>query len=236
MTTLQNTLLNGVPHGIVKRIMVGINWTMVEGKHGCGLAQTPQRNSPGCQAITAAGQLASMDLRCLANLIKNPNPMEVAIGMAAINASYNRYDLDAKCDDNGLDAFGTVDQSVAVVGRFPGLERRYSLLKVIEKDPRKGEYPETKAKAILESSHYAIITASTFVNGTAEKMVSYADKCETAIIGPGTPLCPKLFELGVSVLSGLIIDKPSDAFQIIAEGGAVKELKNASHYATIRKG
>nr|MCS5599565.1 DUF4213 domain-containing protein [Rhodospirillales bacterium] len=49
MTTLQNTLLNGVPHGIVKRVMVGINWTMVEGKHGCGLAQTPQRNSPGCQ-------------------------------------------------------------------------------------------------------------------------------------------------------------------------------------------
>ena len=236
MTTLQNTLLNGVPHGIVKRVIVGINWTMVEGNHGCGLAQTPQRNSPGCQPITAAGQLDGMDLRHLANLIKNPNPMNVAIGMAAINASYNRYDLDTKCDDNGLDVFSAVEQSVAVVGRFPGLERRYSLLKVIEKDPRKGEYPETKAKAILESSRYAIITASTFVNGTAEKMVSYAEKCTTANIGRGTPLCPELLELGVSVLSGLIIDKPSDAFQIIAEGGAVNELKNASHYATIREG
>ena len=236
MTTLQNILLNGVPHGIVKRVIVGINWTMVEGNHGCGLAQTPQRNSPGCQPITAAGQLDGMDLRHLANLIKNPNPINVAIGMAAINASYNRYDLNAKSNENGLDAFGTVDQSVTVVGRFPGLERRYSLLKVIEKDPRRGEYPETKAKEILESSRYAIITASTFVNGTAENMLSYADKCVTAIIGPGTPLCPKLFELGVSVLSGLIIDKPSEAFQIIAEGGAVKELKNASHYATIRKG
>ena len=71
MTTLQNALLNGVPHGIAKRVMVGINWTMVEGNHGCGLAQTPQRNSPGCQPITAAGQLDGMDLRHLANLIKN---------------------------------------------------------------------------------------------------------------------------------------------------------------------
>ena len=235
MKILPDILLSGIGNGIVKRIVIGINWTMVEGEHGCGLAHTPRRDSPGCRPISGAGQLIEMDLRKLAEFDRSTNPIEVAVGMAAINASYNRFDLDAECG-NGLDTFGTIGKSMTVVGRFPGLEERYSFLKIIEKEPCEGEYPESMAKELLNSSPYSIITASTLVNGTAEDMISYANAGKIAFIGPGTPLCPMLFELGVNVLSGMIVTNTRSASRIIAEGGAVQALKKVGRYATIRSG
>ena len=212
-----------------------LNWTMVEGEHGCGLAHTPRRDSPGCRPISRAGQLIEMDLSELAEFYRSTNPVEVAIGMAAINASYNRFDLDAECG-NGLDIFGATGKSITVVGSFPGLGERYSNLKVIEKDPCEGEYPESMAKELLNTSLYSIITASTLVNGTAEDMISYANAGKIAFVGPGTPLCPMLFELGVNVLSGMIVNDSRSASRIIAEGGAVHALKKIGRYATIRSG
>ena len=235
MKNVLTILLDGVAHGTIKRIVVGINWTFVEAENGCGLAQTPRRDAPGCQPIADAGNLTRLSLRQLALLIESTNPMEVAIGMAAINASYNRLDLDVEYG-NGLDVFGQVDQSVTVVGRFPRLEERYLFLKVIEKEPCEGEFPESMAKEILQSSRHSIITSSTFVNGTAENMISYAENGQIAIVGPGTPFCPGLFKLGVNVLSGLIIDDPQAASRVVAEGGAVQGLKDVARYANIRSG
>ena len=235
MENVSNLLLNGVTYGTAKRIVIGINWTFVEGEHGCGLAQTPRRDTPGCRPVAEAGKLTRLGLGQLALFVGSTNPMEVAIGMAAINASYNRFDLDVE-HGNGLDVFGQADQSVTVVGRFPGLEERYSFLKIIEKEPCKGEYPESMTKEILQSSRYSIITSSTFVNGTAENLISYAANSQIAFVGPGTPLCPALFKLGVNVLSGLIIDDPQAASRVVAEGGAVQGLKDVARYANIRSG
>ena len=44
--------------------------------------------------------------------------IEAAIGLAAINAHYNRFDLDAP-PGNGLEAFGTGDEPVVHRGRVP---------------------------------------------------------------------------------------------------------------------
>jgi len=234
LNTLTQILLSDVVDGPVKRAAIGINWTLVEGEQGCGLAQTPRRNTAGCQPIAEAGKITSKNLKSLAKLVASKNPAAVAIGMAAINASFNRYDL-VTDSGNGLDVFNGVTDTVTSVGRFPGLERRYTFVKVIEKEPIKNEYPESKAEEILKSSCHTIITASTFVNGTAFKILSYAKNSEIAFIGPGTPLCTRLFRLGVNVLSGLIITNPTEAFRLVTEGGTVKELKKIGRFATLRK-
>ena len=234
MNTLNQILLQNVLHEPVKRLVIGINWTIVEGEQGCGLAHTPRRSAPGCQPIAEAGELSARDLKSTAALVNSKNPIAVSIGMAAINAWYNRYDL-VTDDDNGLDVFRGTTDTVTAVGRFPGLDRRYPFLNIIEKEPQKEEYPESKAEEILKLSRHTIITASTFVNGTALQMLSYAKNSEIAFIGPGTPLCTRLFELGVNVLSGIIITNPDEAFRIVAEGGAVKELKKVGRFATLRK-
>ena len=63
MTTLETApLFPGLLHplyddlergvgGRAKRVIVGLNWTLVEGPHGAGLAHTPTRGTNGCRSL-----------------------------------------------------------------------------------------------------------------------------------------------------------------------------------------
>ena len=217
----------------VKRIVIGINWTLVESDLGCGLSQTPSRDAPGCRPLSEAGHLTNVTLKDLAELIHSENPLEMSIGMAALNSSYNRYDLQGG-SDNGLDVFGTLKGPVTVIGRFPDLADRIENLRIIEREPREGEYPESAAKDLLPESEGVVITASTFANGSAAELIAMARGARVAIVGPGTPLAPSLFDLGIEVLAGFIVDDVPGAAKAIAEGAAVKSLKNYGHYTTLR--
>src|SRR5690349_19900569 len=118
--SLYDTLLAPIPRLPVRRVAIGVNWTFVESESGSGLAQTPRRDAPGCQPIIGAGELARLDLRAIAELVRSSNPMEAALGTAAINAFHNRYDVTGG-SENGLAAFSDAGGPVTVVGRFPGL-------------------------------------------------------------------------------------------------------------------
>jgi len=230
---LYDVLLAGVPAAPICRIMVGINWTLVEGESGCGLTQTPRRDAPGCQPLKQAGDITKMDLRTAASWVRSGNPMETAIGMAAINAAHNRYDLVGE-RENGLDAFSDVDGPVTVIGRFPGLSERIKDLRIIEKEPRKGEYPENVARDLIQESAGVIITASTLVNGSATGLLEKAKGKRIALVGPGTPLAPGLFEVGIEILAGSVIEDVDGAINVIAQAGAVRGLKECGRYVTLR--
>ena len=234
MSSVTELLLSHVEPITVKQIIVGLNWTLVHGKHGCGVAQTPARDQPNCRPISNAGQLSDLNLKELSSLVKSKNKNEVAIGIAAINAFYNRLDLEVD-DGNGLDVFIEKTSKLASIGRFPGLTKRYPSIKIIERNPKKGEFGEQDAKSILLASDQCFITASTLVNGSAENLIRYARHARIVMVGPGTPLCRELFSIGIDILSGLIIHDPKRASQIILEGGAVRELKSSAKFATIRK-
>ena len=100
---LYDDLERGVGEGTAQRVVVGFNWTLVEGEHGCGIAQTPNRGKAGCEAVPGAGSFVGKPLRELARLVHSWNPAEAAVGLAAINAFYNRFDLSGD-EGNGLDA------------------------------------------------------------------------------------------------------------------------------------
>ena len=141
-------LLSGVNDAPVLNITIGINWTLVETADGCGLAQTPRRDAPGCQPVRNAGTLAECGLERLAALMQSDNPLEISLGVAAINAHHNRYSTEGP-DLNGLDAFRDIDGLVAVVGRFPNLDRHLNNYCVIEREPREGEFGEGDMAKIL---------------------------------------------------------------------------------------
>ena len=157
---------------------------------------------------------------------------EVASGMAAINAEFNQRSLEVE-RVNGLDLFRGAEGQVSAIGRFPGLKKRYPKIKIIELEPLEGEYSQEQAEDILNKSTHCIITASTFVNGTLEKFIYYARNCKISIVGPGTPLCKELHDLGINTLSGIIITDPRKASILVQQGGAMKQLKSTGYYATI---
>jgi uncharacterized protein len=229
-----DTLLSDIHDQEIRRVVIGINWTLIETVTGCGLAHTPRRDEPGCQPISEAGNLAALSIAEAATWIQSENPIEIAIGMAAINASYNRYDFQAS-NKNGLDTFANIDGPVTVVGRFPGLSDRIKNLKIIEKEPREGEYGEKDAEKLFSQSAGVIITSSALVNGSAGILLELAKNTRVCMVGPSTPFAPKLFDLGVESLAGTIVTDIEKMTVAVAEGGAVKALKPFGSFKTLTR-
>ena len=204
----------------------------METAEGCGLAQTPRRDAPGCQPVRNAGTLAECGLKKLTALVQSDNPLEISVGVAAINAHYNRYGFEGP-DINGLDAFRNIDGLVAVIGRFPNLDRHLNNYCVIEREPREGEFGEGDMEEILPTCEAVVITAATLANGSAGRIIELAGIARKAFVGPGTPLAPALIAEGIECLAGMVINDAARARAVIGEGGAVAALKTCGRFVTL---
>ncbi len=230
---LYDDLALGVADGPARRVVVGLNWTLVEGPDGVGMAQTPERGTAGCRSMPGGGGLAGRSLRELAGLARSWDPFEVAVGIAACNAHYNRFDLPA-ADTNGLDAFPDPGRTV-VVGAFPGIAERLPGAQVLEKNPEPGQYPADAAEWLLPGAESVIMTASTLVNRSAPRLLGLARKARVAVVGPGTPLSDRLFPYGVTVAAGLVATDPDGLARTVAEGGGPRDIKRHCRQAAIRR-
>ena len=229
-----DTLLSDVQAQKIKRVVVGFNWTLVETRFGCGLASTPRRENNLCLPVSGAGDLTRLTTTNSADLVYSKNPVEVSIGLATINSFYNRYDYVAE-SKNGLDAFLNVKGPITVVGRFPGISRRFTNIRVIEKNPRKGEYSENEASKLLPDSAAVIITSSTLLNGTAAALIKLSKNARICLVGPSTPFAPKLLDLGIECLAGTIVTNPKQMIVAVSEGGDAKTLKPFGSFKTISR-
>ena len=214
------------------QLIIGINWTLVEGPNGTGLAQTPSRNTAGCKALMDAGNFANRSLQDLANLHISDNSFECAIACAAANAHWNGYDTIGKIE-NGLDLIEGDGEGTILIGRFPGLEDRLPKAKVIERNPGPNDYPVEATAELLPQASHLLITGSAIFNGSISALLKLAPQAHTIVLGPSTPLCPKLFDLGINQLAGLIVKDVSNTAKAISQGGGVKLLKEYGKLTTI---
>jgi hypothetical protein len=208
----------------VKRVIIGFNWVLVQSETGCGLASTPTHTDSSCINTPNAGKLTKLNLISASEYVYSNNPLEVSIGMASINAFYNRYDFAAK-NENGLDIFSKIDGPITIVGRFPGISKRFKNIRVVEKKPRKGEYSEKEAANLIPESAGVIITSSALLNGTAGNLIELAKKTRICLIGPSTPFAPKLLDLGIDCLAGTIVKDVKKMVIAVSEGGNVETFK-----------
>ncbi|MBL4906212.1 MAG: DUF2478 domain-containing protein, partial [Sneathiella sp.] len=229
---LYEELIRPIPDVPIKRVVVGINWILIEGPDGCGLSHTPAKGTGGCRAVRQASKLATMSLKELAQLVHSWNPFETALGMAAINAFYNRYDLDGE-QVNGLDLIGKAEGPVTVVGAFKNVERKFKNARIVELNPTENQYPQFAAATLLLSSEAAVITASSLVNKSLPALLRSCEQNKAALVGPGTPLAPALHAYGIDILSGLIVDDIDAVTTVIGSGGSVQDIKPHCRYLTL---
>ena len=225
------TLSAGVT-GVAERVIVGLNWTLVVGPDGAGMAQTPARGTAGCRSLPRPGTYTEQPLATLAALWTSENIFERAIGVAAVNAHWNRYDLEASAA-NGLDLIENRGERTVVIGRFPGVMNRHPGIAVVEREPRPGEYPESALPDLLQKAEFVAITASTIVNGSLPGILALGQDAFVLLIGPSTPLAPALFDLGVDALSGFVARDIDNLAKAVSEGAAVTALRPYGRYATI---
>ena len=219
--------------GTAKRVVIGLNWTYVEGPDGAGLVHTPARGTEGCRSLPEPGSYQGRALADLAALIESDNIFERVLGYAATNAHHNRYDLEG-APVNGLDMIEPAGERTVVIGRFPELNEKLPGAAVIEQQPGPSDYPPEAAPDLIPTAKYLAITAATISNGSLASLLALAPATATTVlVGPSTPLCPALFALGVNALSGFIPVDLDGTAQRVGEGAAVRALKPLGRYPTL---
>jgi len=228
---LYEDLLLGVADAEVRRVVIGAKWVLVETDAGLGVAAR-QKEGVGEEPAT---RWAGRSLRDLASLAARAwDPMDIAVGVAALNAHYNRPSLSG-VGGNGLDLFASVEGRVVVIGAFPQIARRLPRAQVIDMAPSDGEYPEAACDWLLPGAEAVAVTASAFANRTLPRLLRVAPGARIAMIGPGTPLTPRLFAYGLESLAGFVAEDRDGVARVIAAGGSSRDFHPFGRMVTLHR-
>lgn len=225
MGILQDLLAHLPADAPVREVLVGAHWTLVSSRFS-GLASTLVNEGPhGHKPVREVGKLHHKSAHELAQWVLSDNLLEASIGMAALN-SLLEVDEHQAVNVNAAEVIARQGQgkNIAIVGHFPFVERLRSLAKncwVIEKRPLEGDFPEEAAHRWLPLADVIAITGTTLINHTLEGLLQLCPpQALVMILGPSTPLSPRLFLYGVHLLSGArVVDE--QAARITVQQGAI---------------
>jgi uncharacterized protein (DUF4213/DUF364 family) len=239
--TLMDQLLAQVEAAPVEQVLVGSHWTAVVAETGtgrrCGLATSLREDKkdhhhgagPG---VKEAGRLHTRDARTLAGLVHSESPPEISIGMAAINAMLP-HEPEAWVELNAEEVIAQrgAGKHVALVGHFPFVPRlreRVGRLSVLELEPRGQDLPAEAAPEIIPHAEVVAITSLTLLNKTFEGLLQLcAPDALVLLLGPTTPMSPLLYQRGVHILSGSVVEEIDAVLAAIAQGGNFRQIHRA---------
>ncbi|MCO5246798.1 MAG: DUF364 domain-containing protein [Anaerolineae bacterium] len=216
---LSEALLASIPDGKVLDVRIGLSWTAVvveiAGARRCGLAATLRgERGHGSPTMPDAGHLVERSARELA-IWASPdtgNLTQTSVGFATLNALLAAAAADQQWTDlNAAEVIAErgVGKRVALVGHFPFVEQlreQVGALWVLELQPQPGDLPASAAAEILPQADIIAVTATTLINGTFAGLMALANPVAlTMLLGPSTPLSPVLFDHGVDILSGALV-------------------------------
>jgi uncharacterized protein (DUF4213/DUF364 family) len=179
-------------------------------------------------------------------LLDSPEQVDRAVGLATVNALSNspqRKGLEG-------DFLGMLDirpgEQVGMVGLFapvlPRLRERTSSILVFEQNPAPGRgvdlLPEEDAYRLLPDCGVALITSTSIVNQTVDRLLAAAGKCrEVVLLGASTPLVPEAFAgTSVTLLSGILVLDPVKILRRVSEAGGTKSFKGCVRKVNVRPG
>ncbi len=227
---LFNALKNDAP---VTEVRACAHWTaVVHAGGGCGLAGTLLAcDMPhGESQVRDVGRLQTKTARELAGWVTSSVPLEVSIGMAALNSLI--VPDESRCIELNAREFlleRGKGKRVAMIGHFPfipKLRQAAEVLWVLEQTPGPGEYPPEAAPDLLPQADLIAITASTLINHTFDQIAPYwHSEATVMMLGPSTPLSPVLFDHGISVISGAQVVDVEAALRTISQGATFRQVE-----------
>lgn len=228
MNKILNELLLNLTGDIpVRSVLVGARWTVVCSRH-CGMASTLTSSHPhGHPQVREAGDLLKKSARELAS---SDEPLEAAIGVAAINSMLD-VDESLAVEVNASEVLTSRGRgkNVALVGHFPFIQQLRQSAKnlwVIEQHPAEDEYPAESAGELIPQADVVAITGSALVNHTLDGLLSLCKPISTVmVLGPSTPLSPILFDHGITILSGTRVVDEAEVLRTVGQGASFRQVE-----------
>jgi uncharacterized protein len=231
LTTILEELLSNIGEDIpVRSVLVGVHWTVVCSRY-CGMATTQSSNRPhGHEQIRYVGRLHQKSARELAELAYSTQPLEAAIGVAAINSMLD-VDESLAMEVNASEVLTSRGRgrNVALIGYFPfipQLRQSAKNLWVIEQHPTEDEYPAESAGDLLPQADVVAITGSALVNHTLDGLLSLCKPNSIVMsLGPSTPLTPILFNHGIKIISGTRVIDEEAVLRTVGQGATFRQVE-----------
>ena len=166
-------------------------------------------------------------------LLDSEKIMERAVGLATANALANSM-KEGILEGDTLEHLRILpEDKVGMVGLFapvlPRLKKKTPSVLIFEQDTdRDGDLlPEEEAYRLLPRCDVAMITSTSIVNRTIDRLLDAVHACrEVALLGASTPLLREPFaHTPVTVLSGVVFTRPRDVLRVVGEGGGMRLLR-----------
>lgn len=223
----------------IQGVQVGLYWTAVQAGGAIGLASTIQ-DASCCQAIelAGAGELHELNAEALTDRLRVARPLEAGIGLATVNALLAPH-AGPGVQINALNVLIERGRGkhIALVGHFNFTDRLREAagrLSVLELEPFPGDLPASAAPDVLPDADVIGLTSSTLVNHTFDGLAAlFPANAVVVMIGPSTPLSPVLFDYGVSILAGSVIDDPEFVWHAVAQGSALHDKRTGLRRVTL---
>lgn len=96
---------------------------------------------------------------------------------------------------------------------------------MIEASPRPGEFPTGAMDLLLPGCAAAVVASSTLINRSAPRILRLAHGSRLALVGPVTPLSPRLYHYGAEILGGLVVHDAAGLAGAVRAGAMPREFR-----------
>jgi len=228
----------------IKRLVIGVVYTGVQlDSGGCGVAYTFQAGvSCGHELAGSAGRFGGMRAGEVIQFLGSDSLLDSSIALATANALIGT--LHSGKDFIRGDILDVLDLAggdrVLMVGSFfPVMEKlknRGIHCDAVDLVPKEGALAAGEVNHLLPESDVAIITATSIINSTIDRLLELSKGCrEVVILGSSTPMVQEAFRgTPVTCLSGIRVADAEQVFRVISEGGGFRYFKNYTEKISAR--
>ena len=224
----------------LERVTIGVGYTGVKLSNGNGGAAYTFRNDLGhsCGVMPKPGSLKGTPAVEALDWLTGNNLAARAVAMATANALMNQGyepgpELSAAVDCKEDDVVGMIGWFCPLVKKYQGAKEFYIFeknLNGIKEGGIEKILPSEEAFNILPKCNKVVLTATSFINGTADGLLAACKEgAEVTVVGASTPMCMDVLkDYGVTVLAGVEVTDADMLCTILAEGGGGMDMKPAT--------
>ena len=220
----------------IKKLCVGIRWIAVLSKK-VGISITYD-NFKNQTELEDAGNFDNKKAEELLEFLKTYDTLKIGIGLATLNSL-----IKPPKDFELINIFDYLiekakDKRVVFIGHFEDIKKLEGIAKdiiIIERKPKEGDFLDTFQEYLIPMGDIIAITGSTFVNKSIKRILELSKGKYVIVFGPTTPLSTILFDYGVDMIGGVISKDDLKVFNIISQGGSIKNFKSYVDFVTIKR-